>query len=86
MALGVDVLDVCEDQVTGRHDALPCLIERLLAGEGRKRGVQARVNATGMGGFEELCHKLRLQQRLPTRDGDATLTPPVAAVTFCLVK
>ena len=83
---GVDVFDVCEDQVAGGHDALPRLVEGLLTRERRKRRVQTRVDAAGMSTFEELCHEVWLEERLAARDGNAALASPVAAVTLCLVE
>jgi hypothetical protein len=68
----VDVLDVCEHEVAGGHDALPRAEERLLAREGLERGVQAGVDAARMRLLEELRHELGLEQRLAPE----TVMPP----------
>ena len=84
--LGVDVLDVRQDEIRDPHELDKGVEEGRRAGEGGKRAVQAGVDVALVRLGEELQHELGLQQRLATAHGDAALGAPVAAVALRLVE
>ena len=86
MTLGINVLDVCHHEVAGIEDATKRREGRLLAGERSEGGVEAGVDATGVGGLEELGHEFGLGESLAAGDGDAAFGTPVAPVALGAVK
>ena len=79
--LGVNNLEVDQQQVRRFHQPLEFAKVGLGAYKVYARSVDARVDSRRLGEFEKLNEKIHLHQGLAAADGNAALFSPVALVT-----
>lgn len=86
MGFRVDVLHIQQQDVRYVHELLELAEERFFAGKGLACGIDAGIDAPGLGLLEQFQQEIDLQQGFATADGDAPFRTPVGTVALGLVQ